>query len=32
MVRQVGLAVRPSHRNWLTPQDLENMLYLSGFE
>ena len=32
MVRRVGLANPTIAQNWLTPQDLENMLYLSGFE
>ncbi len=32
MVRRVGLANPTIAQNWLTPPDLENMLYLSGFE
>jgi len=32
IVRRVGLAKPIIAQNWLTPQDLENMLYLSGFE
>jgi SAM-dependent methyltransferase len=32
IVRRVGLAKPTIAQNWLTPQDLENMLYLSGFE
>lgn len=31
-VRRAGLANPTIAQNWLTPQDLENMLYLSGFE
>jgi len=31
-VRWIGLANPTIAQNWLTPQDLENMLYLSGFE
>ncbi len=31
-VRRIGLANPEIAQNWLTPQDLENMLYLSGFE
>jgi ubiquinone/menaquinone biosynthesis C-methylase UbiE len=31
-VRRVGLANPLISQNWLTPPDLENMLYLSGFE
>ena len=30
-VRRLGLANPSIARNWLTPEDLENMLYLSGF-
>jgi len=32
VVRRIGLANPTIAQNWLTPQDLENMLYLSGFE
>jgi ubiquinone/menaquinone biosynthesis C-methylase UbiE len=32
LVRRIGLANPTIAQNWLTPQDLENMLYLSGFE
>jgi SAM-dependent methyltransferase len=31
-VRRAGLANPEIAQNWLTPQDLENMLFLSGFE
>jgi len=31
-VRRIGLANPTIAQNWLTPRDLENMLYLSGFE
>ena len=31
-VRRAGLANPTIAQNWLTPQDLENMLYLGGFE
>lgn len=31
-VRRLGLANPTIAQNWLMPQDLENMLYLSGFE
>jgi SAM-dependent methyltransferase len=32
VVRRLGLANPTIAQNWLTPPDLENMLYLSGFE
>ena len=32
LVRRAGLANPTIAQNWLTPQDLENILYLSGFE
>ena len=32
VARRIGLANPSIALNWLTPEDLENMLYLSGFE